>query len=786
MATRKKSTRKRSRKPKSRFTQVRPMVWLLRLTTLGIVLSIPFLIWLDGQVAERYRSHEWTIPAKVYARPLELFVGSTTSQQQLQDELGILGYHAGNGTSPGSFQAGQNRLKLHTRGFQFGDGQEPATAIEVKWQHNTVSSIQSSASNSDLFRLEPVQIGGIYPGHNEDRLLITLDDIPDGMIECLLAVEDRSYFDHFGVSLRGIARAMWVNLSAGQFTQGGSTLTQQLIKNLFLTNDRTLSRKLMEAPMALLLERHASKEDILQTFFNEVFLAQDGGRAIHGFGLASQFFFNQPLGELLPHQYALLVGMIKGPSFYNPVRNPARATERRNLVLDIMASQAIMSQDEADYAKTLPLGLNAKPTRSQRQPAYLDLVRRQLSEDYRLEDLQTDGLRIFTNFDPLVQTAAERAMKQAFADINKRPARQQKDPVELQGAMLVSDSSTGDILAVLGGREPRFAGFNRALDARRPVGSLIKPAIYLAALEQPDRFTLATRIEDERFELPQPDGSIWSPNNFDEISHGQVTLIEALSRSYNQASAQLGMQLGVDTVKATLEQLGLTAELPELPSMFLGAVELSLTDIAAMYQTLASGGFSTPLRSIREVLDANGEPIKHYSIDIEQRIAPDTLHLIHYAMQETMRNGTGRSAYQFMPESIAAAGKTGTSNGQRDSWFAGFTGDYLAVAWLGNDDYEKTSLTGSSGALRAWSYLMRDVSREPLEFIRPGGVEYRWIDEETGTLSHPDCEGAAYIPYIAGTEPLVKTACARAAGKAQTRRLPSWLRRIRSMMERQR
>jgi penicillin-binding protein 1B len=539
-----------------------------------------------------------------------------------------------------------------------------------------------------------------------------------------------------------------------------------LIKNLYLTQERSLSRKAMEAPMAILLELNFSKEEILKTFMNEVFLAQDGQRAIHGFGLASQYFFNQPLNELKPHQYALLVGMIKGPSYYNPLKNPANAKRRRNLVLDIMAQQGIMSEREAGFAKKLPLDVQKRSKGQARQPAYLDLVRRQLADDYDLETLESQGLRIFTNFDPLVQSAAEDAVSKAFSGIDKQFGKEAKG---LEAAMLVTDVNTGDVVAMVGGRKPRFAGFNRALDAKRQIGSLAKPAVYLTALEQPDDYTLATRIEDTAFEWEQPDGQIWSPRNFDGESHGNVSLLQALTRSYNQATARLGMDLGIGKVSKTLRKLGVTREIPQTPSVFLGAIELSTFDVASMYQTIASGGFKTPLRAIREVLDANGHPLKHYDMTVEQSFGHDSIHVLQYGMQSVMRAGTGRRAYWTLPQSHAVAGKTGTSNEQRDSWFAGFAGDYLAVAWMGQDDNSPTPLTGSKGALVAWTKLMHSVSREPLNFYRPDNIDYAWTDMSSGLLGDKQCEGSQYLPYIAGTEPLQQSDCAR-----KNKRRRSW------------
>lgn len=741
---------------KKRKTSIKSRLFrlFLKVTAVLILCSLPVLLWLNIQVHDKFAANKWSIPAKVYARPLELFEGKYITTAAVEQELKALGYKKSNKRLPGNYAPIKNGLNIHTRGFHFGDGNEKAKSVAIRWRNNNISKL----SRTTLLRIEPLLIGGIYPGHNEDRLLIDLADTPKGMVECLIAVEDRSFRSHFGISPRGIARAMWTNIKAGSMRQGGSTITQQLVKNLYLSQEKKLSRKLTEAPMAMLLEANFSKEKILETFMNEVFLAQDGQRAIHGFGLASQYFFNQPLNELKPHQYALLIGMIKGPSYYNPLKNPANATRRRNVVLSVMASQGLMAKREADFAKTLPLGVQKRSKRQTRQPAYLDLVRRQLAQDYDLETLESQGLRIFTSFDPLVQSAAEESISHAFTQIDKRFGKKAKG---MEAAMLVTDSNTGDVVAVVGGRKARFAGFNRALDARRPIGSLAKPAVYLTALEQPDDYTLATHIDDIAFEWEQPDGDVWSPNNFDKKSHGSVSMLTALSKSYNQATARLGMDLGIDKVSNTLQKLGVTRDIPQLPSIFLGALELSTFDVASMYQTMASGGFKTPLRAIREVVDANGHPLKHYDLTVEQVFDNDSMHVLQYGLQSVMRAGSGRSAYWVLPKSLATAGKTGTSNEQRDSWFAGFAGDYLAVAWMGQDNNGPTPLTGSSGALQAWTQLFSRISRVPLDFSRPDSVNYAWTDMQSGLKGDEKCSNSQYLPYIAGTEPLNASDCAR-------------------------
>lgn len=567
------------------------------------------------------------------------------------------------------------------------------------------------------------------------------------------------FFNHWGVSLKSIARAIWVNATAGQLRQGGSTLTQQLVKNFYLTNERSITRKATEAMMAVLLEMHYDKREILEAYLNEVFLGQDGQRAVHGFGLASQYFFSQPLSELKLHQVALLVGMVKGPSQFNPRRNPERALERRNLVLDLLAEQGVVTAEEAAAAKAKPLGVTPRGSMADSSyPAFLDLVKRQLREDYRDEDLTEEGLRIFTSFDPILQSKAETALEETLKRLAGR-----KGVDEVESAMVVSNPETGEIQALIGSRQPRFAGFNRAIDAVRPVGSLIKPAVYLTALERPSQYTLTSWVQDEPFSVKGQDGQVWTPQNYDRQAHGTIFLYQGLANSYNLSTAKLGLDIGVPNVLKTLERLGVSREWPAYPSMLLGAGALSPMEVATMYQTLASGGFNTPLRGIRSVLTAEGEPLKRYPFQIQQRFDPGAIYLVQNAMQRVMREGTGRSVYSQLPASLTLAGKTGTTNDSRDSWFAGFSQDLLAVVWLGRDDNGKTPLTGATGALQVWTSFMRKADPLPLDMPMPENVVQAWIDPRTGQGSDSSCPGAVQMPYIRGSEPAPGQACGAGA-----------------------
>ncbi|MBU4636559.1 penicillin-binding protein 1B [Pseudomonas chlororaphis] len=753
--TRTRSPRSAKKRPSS---GLRPWLgWALKLGLVALVVLAGFAVYLDAVVQEKFSGKRWTIPAKVYARPLELFVGQKLSKDDFLTELDALGYRRESVVNgPGAASVSGNTVELNTRGFQFYEGMEQAQPVRVRFSGDYVAELSGSKGlKLAVVRLEPLLIGGLYPKNLEDRILIKIDQVPPYLLETLVAVEDRDFYSHFGVSPKSIARAVWVNTSSGAMRQGGSTLTQQLVKNFYLTNERSLSRKLTEAMMALLLELHYDKREILEAYLNEVFIGQDGQRAVHGFGLASQFFFSQPLAELKLHQIALLVGMVKGPSYYNPRRYPERALERRNLVLDLLAQQGVATPEQVEAAKKMPLGVTKRGSLADSSfPGFLDLVKRQLREDYRDEDLTEEGLRIFTSFDPILQMKAEASVGDTFKRLAGR-----KGSDEVEAAMVVTNPETGEVQAMIGSRQAGFAGFNRALDAVRPIGSLIKPAVYLTALEKPSQYTLTSWLSDEAFSVKGGDGQVWKPQNYDRRSHGTVFLYQGLAHSYNLSTARLGLEVGVPNVLKTLGRLGVTREFPAFPSMLLGAGGLSPMEVATMYQTLANGGFNTPMRGIRSVLTAEGEPLKRYPFQIQQRFDPGSIYLIQSAMQRVMREGTGSSVYNVLPRSLALAGKTGTSNDSRDSWFAGFSQDLLAVVWLGRDDNGKTPFTGATGALQVWTSFMRKADPLPLDMPQPDNVVQAWVDSRTGQGSDANCPGAVQMPYIRGSEPPPGPAC---------------------------
>lgn len=738
----------------------------LRVFAAILLLTVPtavvYVVYLDHTVGDRFAGRQWSLPARVYGRPLELHVGQTMSAEQLRSELAWLYYQAQlDAGTPGTFAQAGDTFVLHSRGFHFDDGDESPRKVRLRLAKGRVQALEQEPGGDvvALLRLEPRLIGTIFPRHQQDRLLIELADTPPLLVKALLAVEDRRFYEHRGVAPRAIARALWANLAAGQVVQGGSTLTQQLVKNLYLGPERTWWRKINEAVMALLLERRYSKEAILEVYLNEIYLGQDGKRAIHGFGLGSRFYFGRPLDQLSVAQLAMLVGLVRGPSYYNPRRHPERARARRNLVLQMLAERAVISPAQAERAKQAALGVVAQPPGgASPYPDFLDLVRRQLKRDYDSQDLSSDGLRIFATLDPWAQDIANRVVRERTAAFERHRGLPRGT---LEGAAVITRRATGEVLATVGGRGSRRGGFNRALDAVRPIGSLVKPAVYLTALSRPHRYTLVTRLEDRPVRLRDGRGAVWSPENFDRRAHGRVMLINALAHSYNLSTVRLGLDVGVDAVAKTLHALGVRRAIEPYPSLLLGALALTPVETAQLYQTIADGGFHTPLRAIRSVLDAHGRALERYPLVVHAAADPAAVYLLGRALQRAVREGTGRGLAHHLSFSLRVAGKTGTTDGLRDSWFAGFTEGHVAVVWLGADDNRSTGLTGASGALQVWGEMMQRIGVQPLELVPPEAVIWASVDSQSGLRAGGDCRSAVTYPFIAGSAPQRLAPCAR-------------------------
>ncbi|KPJ95182.1 MAG: penicillin-binding protein 1B [Gammaproteobacteria bacterium SG8_11] len=772
---RRRSSRKNSNRWLAKLLKWQNLKKILIATSVLFTVSAVYVVYLDFQIRSQFEGKRWAIPAKVYARPLELYPQARLNADQFENELQVLAYHRSmNPDRPGSYFRKGNNFRVISRSFTFWDGSEPSITMQVRFIGNTLEDLYDVNSRTPLpiVRFDPAIIGRIYPSHTEDRVLVKLDEVPPLLVKALIAVEDRDFYVHSGVSLRGIARAFIANIRAGSTVQGGSTLTQQLVKNFFLSNERSLWRKVNEAIMALLLEWHYDKNEIMEAYINEIFLGQDGKRSIHGFGLASRFYFEKPLHKLRTDEIALLVGIVKGPSYYSPRRSPERALERRNLVLDMLVGQGEINQAEGESAKGEPLTVvPLEKSNITSYPAFMDLMRRQLRRDYKEEDLNSEGLQIFTTLDPLVQLESEKALSKWLNRLGK--SKDMPDS-ELQGASIVVSVDGGEVLSVVGGRNPQFAGFNRALDAVRPIGSLIKPAVYLTALQQSEKYTLVSLLDDGPLTLELENGDQWQPENFDKEFHGMVPIYKALSNSYNLSTTRLGLEVGLPSIIHTLRLLGVEKEIKPYPSLLLGSLALAPVEVAQMYHTLAAGGFRTPLRAIRDVLTAQGQPLQRYPLSVEKVIDAESVYLLNAALRETTRRGTGQGVYRFVPPDLTVSGKTGTSNDLRDSWFAGYTGDKLGIVWVGMDDNRPAELTGSQGALKVWGEIFQTVNTDSAIDTTPSTIEMVTIDTETQLLASSGCDTALQLPFVKGTAPVEQSGC----GGGVMERSSGWLERL--------
>ncbi|MCK5872244.1 MAG: penicillin-binding protein 1B [Methylococcales bacterium] len=744
----------------------KPSLWGYAFKGLKYTLLIGFLIAsvfltayvlrLNYKITSTFEAKRWDIPARIYANPLDLYVGLNLKSSEFKDILLQLNYRKDSSlASEGSYRLRSNRIELKTRNFHFWDGQQNSQSLKIQFSNNTITQISDlkTGESVPITRLDPVKIGSFYPKRKEDRILIKLADAPIALTHALFATEDREFENHQGVSFRGILRAIWSNVLAGGVVQGASTITQQLVKNFYLTPERKLKRKVNEIFMALLLEYHYDKEEILEAYLNEIYLGQDGANGVHGFGLASEFYFARPLKNLPLHQVAALVALVRGPSYYDLRKHPKRALKRRNLVLNEMFKQAYIKEKALKQALAKPLDVIPHKHRSvNRYPAFLEKVKQDLQQQYQEEDLTTEGLKIFTTLDSQIQNRLEATVRKKLATFEKR--RRSK---KLETAVLISRRENGEIIALVGGRKANEAGFNRALKALRPIGSLIKPAIYLTALLQSDKYTITTPISDSTI-VVENDGQSWKPDNYDHKQHGLVPLYKALSHSYNLATVRLGMDLGLETISDTLRKLGVTRAIETRPSMLLGALPLTPFEVMQMYQTFAGDGFNTKLKTIHSVVAMDGKPLKHYPFTIEQGTDPAATYILNTMLQKVMTNGTGRSAYKYLPKELALAGKTGTSNELKDSWFAGFSGDYLSVVWIGRDDNKTTGLSGSSGALQLWSAMMKQIAKQPVDLIAPDSIESSWIDPH-GLLADHYCPNAKKYPFIKGSAPEEHSPC---------------------------
>jgi penicillin-binding protein 1B len=713
-----------------------------------------------------FEGKRWSLSSKVYAEPESLYPGLPLRLDDLQASLERLGYRPVQAlTNEGQYRLNAPHVDTTLHEFRYPYRREPARTIRITFGRNSVQEIRDLRTGQAIAAvdLEPQLVSEFFTPEREKRQLVKLSDTPSHLIQAVIAVEDRRFYVHRGIDWLGIVRAMYRNMRSGGVAEGGSTLTQQLVKNFFLTPTRSIWRKGAEMIMAVMVEARYSKAAILELYLNEIYFGQRGSISVNGIGEASRLYFRKSAKELTIAEAALLAGLIRGPHLYSPYKHPERASERRNRVLTAMLETGYLSPELCERAMRTPLRVEPMTLEINRAPYFVDLLREQLLQRYSVEDLTANNLSIFTSLDLRLQAAAQRALEAGLARVDRRLG-QAADGREAQGALLAIQPQTGFIRALVGGRDYAASQFNRVTQARRQVGSVFKPIVYAAAIDSAFRrdgpvITTLTRVEDAPTTFTHNDQR-WSPQNYAGRYLGWVSPRIALEQSLNVATVKFAERVGFETVARYAQRMGLQGKLDPLPSLALGSFEASPWEVAQVYAVLANHGLRASPLAVREVIGADGRVLEKHHIGVEATLQPATAFVVTDLLEGVFERGTAQSARRAGFH-WTAAGKTGTTDEGRDAWFAGYTPDLLVVVWVGYDDNRPLRLTGAQAALPIWVDFMKEVltGRPSQAFQPPPGVVRVTVDPASGEVAHVGCPTHLTEVFIEGTEP--KTFCAR-------------------------
>ena len=739
--------------------------WLIfGLGVVGGVFAGSYAVRLDRMVRARFDGQRFRVPSRVLSAPILLYAGLDWAQSDLRGTLSRLGYKeapSATALASGHYMWGPERAIIGFRAFEHPSRAEDAHLVELGLEGHEITTLRELPSGRErsVVLLEPETVGAYYGPDREQRELVRLGEVPRPLLEAIISVEDQRFDSHHGIDPLRIVGAFWANLRSGAITQGGSTLTQQLVKNFFLSPARTLSRKLQEAVMALIVELRYGKDEILECYLNEIYMGQRGSTEVHGVGEASRLYFGKSVRELTLAESATLAAVIPGPNRLSPFDQTERAKARRNLVLDLMLEQGRIDAAAHDAAVAEPLQPSPLVVEPAEARFFLDALRRQLPEAYDLEALSSEGLKIYSTLDPRLQRLAAQAVREGLKALEKRfPKLASKEPEQaLQACLVAVQPQTGQILALVGSRDYGESQFDRCTQAHRQAGSTFKPFVYIAALEpqagEPS-FTLASEIDDEPLTISSPGAPIWRPANYDHEFHGRVPVREALERSMNVATARLAQQVGVDRVADVARRLGIESPLPPVPSLALGVADVTPLELARAYSTLANGGIRPELRTYEDIVDPAGQAIPGRSARFERTLDAGTAYLAISLLEGVVDHGTAagvRNAGLVGP----IAGKTGTTDDEKDAWFAGFTPEMVVVVWVGFDEPRKTGLTGASGALPIWIRFLKEATGGEVrgQFATPPEVVQMDVDPASGALAMEGCPGRRSEVFILGTEP---------------------------------
>ncbi|MFZ2445195.1 MAG: PBP1A family penicillin-binding protein [Syntrophobacteraceae bacterium] len=719
------------------------IVWILVLVPLlAGIFGAAFTWHMYNEIRDRFASRRWSVPARVFSATVPIYSGQALSLSRLRHMLDARRYKEApkEPILAGEYRVSGSSLIVHLRDFQFPGHFLPSQRIQFDFQHNKIARMRGVKGDTHFLELEPIEISRLFGPERESRMLINIRQVPRHLTDAIISIEDHRFHEHGGVDLMGILRAVLADFRAGKVVQGGSTITQQLVKNYFLVPERSFRRKSLEFSMALILEALYDKDEILEMYMNEIYMGQRGSVAIHGMGEASRYYFGRNVDDLTLSEAATLAGIIRGPNNYSPLTHPEAALERRNVVLKRMLDLRKISPVEYDASRVEPIRLADASIASGIAPYFIDYVRRQAQELYAPGVLASEGLNIYTTLHPEMAVAAEEAVREGLRELEKDlpPSGEagQGSSERLQAALIAIQPKTGAIYALVGGRDYAESGFNRALQARRQPGSALKPFVYLSAL---DRYMLSDRLDDVPVAF-ETDGGSWTPRNFDNKYRGRVSVREALEQSLNAATVNLAVETGLGKVIETLRSLGLESPMQPVPSLALGSFEVTPIELAAVYAILDNDGQKPFLLSLKEIVGENGDVQQRRTVEFSSVTSPARAFLITSILAGVVERGTAKSIKRLGID-FNCAGKTGTTSEYRDSWFAGFTTDLLVLVWVGYDDNRPTNLTGAQGAAKIWARFMKTVRPwlNPQKFRIPPGVCQRIVCAESGRLATIRC-----------------------------------------------
>lgn len=734
------------------------IVFLAGLIVLGI-----YMFHLDRVIVSRFEARRWNLPSRVYSDAFPLYNGRTVTIYDLKERLTYLGYRPVSATPEhfGEYLNTSGHFEIYLHSFAYPHEELAGQRITFDINGDKISGLTNleAGESLSLINIEPELIASIFDEKMEDRTFVKLPEIPRLLTDAAILIEDERFYKHHGLDPIGIARAIGVDFLHMGFEQGASTITQQMVRNFFLTLDKKVTRKVNEMLMSTVLELRYSKEEILEVYLNEIYFGERDGVSVTGVQEAARYYFSKNISQIAPDEVALLIAIIKSPGLFSPFTKQDKALERRNMILNKMLEANLIIKDEYSEAVNRPL-----PKRPQRDwithaPYFIDFVKKQLKENFSGDILESEGLRIFTTLDMNQQRAAEKAIKTTLDRLEKERGTLKKN-VEagkhLEGALISLQPKTGFVRAYVGGRDFIKNQFDIVSQAKRQPGSTFKPFAYLAALEPTTTggWTLNSILNDEPIALKTAPAT-WTPQNYDKTFHGPVRLRTALEQSYNVATVWLSEQVGFENAVDVAHRAGIESDLEPYPSLVLGSFEVTPLEMAVAYSTFANNGTRSEPVSVRRVVTTDGQVLEKKSINLSQAFEPNTIFILNMALRGVMDQGTGASARSLGFTKIAA-GKTGTTSDYKDSWFVGYTPDLLALSWVGYKENEMTGLSGANGALPIWTAFMKSATEtEPnKDFDATPDIIIVKIDPITGLLYDSDCGPASLNEFfIEGTEP---------------------------------